>query len=262
MLEASSNHTTVVVTGGSRGIGKGVAETLASSGYRVFATGRTVDRTQFKNPVTAIVADHADDEQTQAVFDTVRAEAGSLEILVHCAWGGYECMVEDGRFTWMDPFWQQPAWRWSAMVDIGVRAGFVASQHAARMMVPAGRGLIVHLSYWAARKFMGNTIYGISKAATDKMVADTAAELSGTGVAVVSLYPGLVRTEAVVESGAFDLCNSESPEFIGRVIAALHADADHHKLTGETHVAAELARRYSVTDIDGKQPRPLDLYTC
>src|SRR6516164_2626173 len=137
-------------------------------------------------------------------------------------------MVEDGRFTFIAPFWEQPTWRWDAMVTAGVRAAFVASQHAARTMVPARRGLIVHISSWAARKYIASTLYGLSKAATDKMAADMAHELRPHGVTVVSLYPGLVRTEAVLAAGVFDLSNSESPEFIGRAVAAARSSWPRH----------------------------------
>ena len=109
-------------------------------------------------------------------------------------------MVEDGVFTWSRPFWEQPLHRWHSMMDAGVRAAFVASSQAARLMVPQRQGLIVNISFWAAQKHMGNVIYGVAKAATDKMTSDMAHELQPYGICVVSLYPGLVRTEAVVEA--------------------------------------------------------------
>src|SRR5262249_47463466 len=141
-------------------------------------------------------------------------------------------MVEGGRFTFGAPFWEQPLWRWDAMITVGVRAAFIASQHAARMMIQSRHGLIVHISFWAAQKHLGNTLYGLSKAATDKMAADMAHELKPHGVTVVSLYPGLVRTEAVLAAGVFDLRNSESPEFIGRAVAALAGDPHLISKTG------------------------------
>jgi dehydrogenase/reductase SDR family member 1 len=168
-------------------------------------------------------------------------------------------MVEDGRFTWAAPFWEQPAWRWEAMISAGVRAAFVASQHAARRMAPARRGLIVHISSWAAQKYGGNVIYGLAKAATDRMASDMARQLQAHGVTVVSLYPGLVRTEAVLAAGVFDLSNSESPEFIGRAVGALAADAAVTSKSGSVLVAAALAEEYGFTDVDGRQPRPLTL---
>src|SRR3954451_2377974 len=134
-------------------------------------------------------------------------------------------MVENGVFTWSKPFWEQPLWRWDAMFAAGVRAHYYASQLAARSMVASRSGLIVNISSWAAQKHAGNVAYGVAKAATDKMTADMAVELRPHGVAVVSLYPGLVRTEKVMEAAAWmDLSNSESPEFIGRSVTALAAD--------------------------------------
>lgn len=188
-------------------------------------------------------------------------------MLVNSAWGGYERMLEDGQFTWPLPFWEQPGHRWPSMLDAGVRAAFVASSLAAKMIIARRRGLIVNISYWAARKYMGNVIYGISKAATDKMTSDMAEELRPHGVSVISLYPGLVRTEAVLNSGWFDLSNSESPEFIGRVIAALWRDAlwQDPKLpdrSGQALVAAAVARELGVRDLDGKQPVALTLETA
>ena len=120
-------------------------------------------------------------------------------------------------------------------------------------------GLIVNLSYWSARKRLGNALYGMAKAATDKMAADMAHELDGRGVTVVSLYPGLVRTEAVLAAGGFDLSNSESPEFIGRAMVALVRDPRVTERSGEVLVAARLGREYGFTDIDGRTPRPLTL---
>jgi NAD(P)-dependent dehydrogenase (short-subunit alcohol dehydrogenase family) len=127
-------------------------------------------------------------------------------------------------------------------------------------MIAQRRGLIVNVSHWAAQKRIGNVAYGVSKAATDKMTADMAAELRPHGVAVVSLYPGMVRTEKVMEAAEWlDLSNSESPDFIGRAVAALAADPDVLRHTGKVLVAASVAREYGFTDIDGKSPRPLTI---
>jgi NAD(P)-dependent dehydrogenase (short-subunit alcohol dehydrogenase family) len=129
-------------------------------------------------------------------------------------------------------------------------------------MVPQGRGLIVALSFWAARKRLGNVIYGIAQAATDKMIADMAEELAPHGVSAVSLYPGLVRTERVLEAaaqGVFDLAGSESPQFTGRVIAALASSALAARDSGRALVAAAVADELGVTDIDGTRPRALTI---
>jgi NAD(P)-dependent dehydrogenase (short-subunit alcohol dehydrogenase family) len=236
-----------------------VALGLAHAGAKVFATGRGVKQAELGSDVTTIACDHTDDQAVAEVFRNIDETAGRLDILVNVAWAGYERMVEDGRFTWSAPFWEQPTWRWDAMVTAGVRAAFVASQHAARSMVPARRGLIVHISSWAAQKYAGNVIYGLAKAATDKMASDMAHELQPHGVTVVSLYPGLVRTEAVLAAGVFDLSNSESPEFIGRAVAALASDSNVSRRNGSVVVAAALAAEYDFADVDGRRPRPLTL---
>jgi|SRR5215203_2949634 len=255
-----------VVTGASRGVGKGVAAGLAEAGATVYATGRTVSEECFTDAfegdgrIVPVRCDHTDDGETEAVFKRVAEEHGRLDVLVNSAWGGYERMVEGSEFTWPRPFWEQPIWRWDAMLAAGVRAAYVASAHAARRMVPAGSGLIVNISFWAAQKYVGNVAYGVSKAATDKLTSDTASELRAHGVAAVSLYPGMVRTEKVMEAAAFlDLSNSESPQFVGRAVAALAADPNVMQRSGQVLIAAALAREYGFTDVDGKQPRPLTL---
>jgi dehydrogenase/reductase SDR family member 1 len=248
-----------LVTGASRGVGRGIAAALAEAGMRVFASGRTIEQTALPPGVVGVGCDHTDDEAVARLFTRVEAEGGRLDVLVNSVWGGYERMVEDGRFTWAAPFWDQPRWRWDAMITAGVRSAFVASQLAARTMVAERRGLIVNISHWAAQKRIGNTVYGIAKAATDKLTSDAAVELRPHGVTVVSLYPGLVRTEAVLAAGVFDLSNSESPEFSGRAVAALAADPDLLALSGSPLVAAALAQRYGFTDVDGRSPRPLTL---
>jgi NAD(P)-dependent dehydrogenase (short-subunit alcohol dehydrogenase family) len=121
-------------------------------------------------------------------------------------------------------------------------------------------GLIVNISFWSAQKHIGNVAYGVSKAATDKLTSDIAQELRPHGVTAVSLYPGLVRTEKVMQAAAWlDMSNSESPEFIGLAVAALAADPDVQRHSGKVLVAAAVAEEYGFTDIDGKRPRPLTL---
>ena len=250
------------VTGASRGVGKGVALGLAEAGATVYATGRTVSEETFaaEGRIIPIRCDHTNDREVEATFRRVINGHARLDILVNNVWGGYENMVEDGEFTWPRPFWEQPLWRWDAMFRAGVRAHYVSGTHAARTMVERRSGLIVNISFWAAQKHIGNVPYGASKAATDKLTADMAHELREYDVAVVSLYPGLVRTESVMEAAAFlDLSNSESPQFIGRAVTALASDPDIMRKSGQVLVAAALAQEYGFTDVDGKQPRALRL---
>lgn len=150
-------------------------------------------------------------------------------------------------------------WRWDAMMTVGVRSAFVASQLATKLMRRTSSGLIVNISFWAAQKHIANTLYGMAKAATDKMTSDMAEEIDTPGINITSLYPGLVRTEKVNSFAEhLDLSNSESPRFIGRTIAALWEDQDMMtKLNGQVGVAAQVARELGVTDLDGVSPMPL-----
>jgi dehydrogenase/reductase SDR family protein 1 len=251
------SKTVAMVTGASRGVGRGIANALAESGMRVFATGRTIAQADLHSDVQRIVCDHTDDADVERAFRRIAEEESQLDVLVNNAWPGYERMMDGNRFTWLLPFWEQPRWRWDAMMTGGVRSAFVASQLAAPFMIAAARGLIVNISFWAAQKYVGNTLYGIAKAATDKLTRDTAHELRGRGVTVVSLYPGLVRTEAVVAARVIDLTNSESPEFIGRAVGGLWGDPGLVQLSGRILIAAELAERYGFVDVDGRRPRAL-----
>lgn len=250
-----------LVTGASRGVGKGIALELIDACATVYITGRSVEDMQYvSGKGIALNCDHRDDQQVQVAFQQIADEQKRLDILVNNVWGGYENMLENGQFTWSRPFWQQPLWRWDSMFEAGVRAHYLCSQLAAPLMVTQRSGLIVNISFWAAQKHIGNVAYGVSKAATDKMTADTAHELREHNVAVVSLYPGLVRTEKVMEAAAWlDLSNSESPQFIGRAVAALAVDPKIMEKSGKVMVAASLAQEYGFTDIDGKSPRPLTL---
>lgn len=266
-----------LVTGASRGVGRGVALALLAEGATVHVTARTRTEAQAARhpqgagsleglqaeasglPGRLVVhgCDHGDDAQTEAVARAV-GEAGRLDILVNNAWPGYENMVEAGAFTWPRPFWEQPMWRWDAMIGVGLRTAFVMSRAFAPLMIARRSGLIVNISFWAAQVHEGNAIYGIAKAGADKMAADMAHELRPHGVAAVGLYPGLVRTEAVMRAAEFlDLTNSESPQFIGRVIAGLWRDSELMEKSGRALVAAALARDYGISDIDGRQPEPL-----
>jgi dehydrogenase/reductase SDR family member 1 len=269
-----------VVTGASRGVGRGIAMGLGEAGATVYVTGRTTEegtdieklggtvlRTAQEvidvgGQGVAVACDHRDEAQVAKLFQQVADEEGRLDILVNNAWGGYEQMAHDGQFTWSNPFWEQPIWRWDAMFQGGVRAAFVAGAFAARMMVRQNHGLIVNISYWAAQKYMGNVEYGAAKAAVDKMTADMAHEAEKFNIAVISFYPGLVRTESVLRAAEyFDMSNSESPQFSGRVIAALADDPAVMRKTGKVWVGAALAEEYGIQDIDGRQPRPLTLET-
>jgi dehydrogenase/reductase SDR family protein 1 len=267
-----------VVTGASRGVGRGVALGLGEAGATVYITGRSVrgdiadggvagtihdtadEVTRLGGVGVPVRCDHRDDAEVAALFRRVADEQGRLDLLVNSAWGGYENMVEGGDFTWERPFWDQPLRRWDAMFGAGVRACYVASQFAVRIMLGRRSGLIVAMSHWSGQKYKSNVAYGVAKAATDRMVSDIAHELRPHGIAAVSLYPGLVRTERVMQFAQYlDLSNSESPQFVGRAIAALAIDPRIMDKSGQVLIAAALAEGYGFMDVDGRRPRPLTL---
>ena len=205
----------------------------------------------------ARVCDHTDDASVERVFADLLSAEGRLDVLVNAVWGGYERFVGVGELSF-GPFWEQPLALWDSMHARGVRAGYVSSCLAARAMVERGGGLIVCISSFAAQRYTPPVAYGVAHASIDRMVADMAHELRDTNVTVISLYPGLVRSENVLANkDYFDLSNSESPQFIGRAIAALATDPDVIRHSGHALVAAELAADYGFTDTDGTTPRSL-----
>jgi dehydrogenase/reductase SDR family member 1 len=267
-----------LVTGASRGIGKGIALGLGEVGATVYITGRTTESnqaavdlpgtiyqtadevTKLGGQCIAIQCDHENDQQVRAVFDRIRTQQNRLDILVNNVWGGYE-HFNDGTEFWKEKgFWTIPLSRWDKMFQAGVRAHYVSSVFAAPIMIAQGSGLIVNISFFAAQKDNAGVAYGIAKSASDRMAACMAYELREHNVAVVSLYPGLVRTESILKAAEyFDLSNSESPQFIGRAVAALASDPQIMSKSGQILVAAAVAQEYGFTDVDGQQPRPLTL---
>ncbi|MDA4106792.1 SDR family NAD(P)-dependent oxidoreductase [Mycolicibacterium holsaticum] len=260
-----------VVTGGSRGIGKGVAVALGAQGATVYVTGRTVATGTHELPGTvgetaaevdrrggrgvAVQVDHADDDQVAALFDRVARQQGRLDILVNNAFALPEDLT-DGK-----PFWEKPLSQWG-MVDVGVRSNYVAAWHAARIMVPARAGLIVAISGYTGVAYTYGVLFGMCKTAVDRMARDMAVELEPHNVASLSLWQALTYTErakrnlaanpAMKEAAVTNPLGGCSPEFPGRVIAALASDDDVMKRSGGTFISAELAAEYGVTDVDGK----------
>ncbi len=265
-----------LVTGASRGVGKGIAQGLGEAGATVYVTGRTTEEgkaavtlpgtiqetadevTRLGGKGIAVRCDHTRDEEVENLFGQIATEQGRLDILVNNVWGGYE-LFNDGTEFWKEKgFWTAPLSRWDKSFQAGVRAHYTASVLAAPLMIAQGSGLIVNVSYFAAQRDDKGVIYGVAKAADDRMAACMAHELREHRVAVVSLYPGLVRTEGVMKAADFfDLSNSESPLFVGRAVAALAADGDILNKSGQVVVSAAIAREYGFQDVDGKQPRPL-----
>jgi NAD(P)-dependent dehydrogenase (short-subunit alcohol dehydrogenase family) len=252
-----------VVTGASRGVGKGVALALGAQGWTVFVTSRGHDGpseqlrevaeeiTERGGTGVAVACDHADDAQIASVFERVDDERGRIDLLVNNVWTGPN--FDRKRF------WERPLSDWDSLIGIGLRAHFVASVEAVKRMVERDAGLVVNISSFGTRAHLHSVLYGMSKAGLDKMAADMAVELAETNVTVLSLWLGLVQTERVLSApggtiAGFPVSEAETPEFEGRVIAALAADPDITKRSGQTLISAEVAPEYGVTELDGKQP--------
>ena len=264
---------TAVVTGASRGVGKGIARELGAAGHEVYVTGRssgaavtfpalggTVEQTaaavdEAGGRGVPVVCDHTDDDQVRALFDRVRDESGGLDLLVNNVWGGYRSYHEDRYQDMRGPFWTQPLSVWDDMFQAGVRAHYAATVLAVPLLRPGG--LVVTVSFFPGSYVDGSdqVAYSVAKVADDRMIEVMAAQLREREVTAVALYPGLVRTEAVLRDAEyFDMSNAESPEFTGRAVAALAADPEVSRFTGRRLVVAELATEYGFTDVDGARP--------
>lgn len=265
-----------VVTGASRGIGRGIALALADEGATVYVTGRTAVPGSALLPGTvgetaaevdarggrgiAVALDHACDNQVAALFERVGKEQGRLDILVNNAFALPEDLTEPR------PFWEKPLSNWQ-MIDVGVRSNFVAAWNAAQIMVPQKSGLIVATSGYVGVTYTYGVLFGTCKSAVDRMARDMAIELKPHNIASLSLWLGLTFTEralrnldrnpALKSQTVTNPVVGSSVEFPGRVIAALAKDPDVVHRSGGTFIAAELARDYGVTDIDGTVPPSL-----
>ncbi len=267
-----------IVTGASRGVGKGIALGLAEFGATVYVTGRTEkdeilsdflketsiyktaeEVTKLGGVGIAQRCDHSKDEEVEELYKRVMDEQGKIDILVNNAWGGGIHALEEYFFN--NPFWKQPISLWDDNYTVGVRSNYVASKFAAEMMAKQKSGMIVNISFYGGRRYLNNVSYGVCKASVDRLSTDMAYELKEYNVPVFSLYPGQVSTEGMVElakyNNSIDISKMESPQFVGRCIAALANDDNAIKDTGKILITSEVSERYGFTDIDGKQPKSL-----
>lgn len=283
-----------MVTGASRGAGRGIAVELGAAGATVYVTGRstraepsttygeilakskldalpgniddTADEvTRAGGRGIAVRCDHTKPEEVAALFARVERAHGRIDLLVNNAWGGHECF--DGAFD--APFWERPIGEWEAMIDRGVRNHWLASRCAAPMMVRAGRGLIVTTTFWDRdRVLRGNLVYDLAKSAMTRLARSMAEELRGHGVASVAISPGWMRTEFVLAGHQTDeghwherpaLARTESPRYLGRAVVALASDAEVMEKTGRVLRVGDLAREHGFTDVDGRQPPAFEI---
>jgi dehydrogenase/reductase SDR family protein 1 len=263
-----------VVTGSSRGIGKGIALELGAAGATVYVTGRTVkddaapvpgtvgatvkELTELGGQGIAVQCDHGDDVQVKALFERVRDEQGRLDVLVNNAFSLPDEPMFDGKF------WEHDVGLWDTMIRVGCRGHYVASHAAVPIMIERRSGLIVNISSFAGAAYIFSVPYGVGKAAVDRMAKDMAVELRPYGITAVSLWPGVVRTEYLMkahEAGEvpFSIEDGESPRFTGRGVVALASDPDVLKKTGQVMPVVDLANEYGFTDVDGRSPGPINV---
>ena len=262
-----------VVTGASRGAGRGIALALAEVGATVYVTGRSVrgEATTENLPGTidetaetvtarggagiAVRCDHTVDSDVERLFARVQREQGRLDLLVNNAWGGYE-QHDYRKFT--APFYEQPLRHWDGMFTAGVRAALVASRFAASLMLPQRHGLIVNITAWDRDKYLVNVFYDVAKGAINRMTYGIARDLRQHNIAAVALAPGFIRTERVAAAfeaaGNKDYLNfTESPQYVGRAVVALASDQKVLEKSGKVLAVGDLAEEYGFTDVDGRR---------
>lgn len=266
-----------LVTGASRGAGKGIAVGLGEKGYTVYVTGRTKkvgkakgwDGTPLPGTVAqtaaevtaaggkgiAVICDSADDAAVADLFAQIEKEQGRLDILVNNAAYIHHQLIEQ------KPFWEKEL---AAMniLDVGLRSAYVASWHAAKMMSKRKSGLIAMGSSFGASCYMHGPAYGAQKAGLDKLAHDMAVDLEDHNVQAVSIWMGPMLTERALIAAEVHpeqykdfIAMAETPKFTGHILHEIANDPKAQELSGHTLIAAEVAKdRYKITDANGKQP--------
>lgn len=268
----------ILVTGATRGVGKGIAMGLGEAGATVYITGRSLEPDPAKElsgslketqsaieeaggKCIPVQVDHSDDEQVRQLFDRIKAEQGKLDLLVNNVFSGVRAI----RDAYGEPFWKAEPSVWDAINNVGLRSHYVASIYAARLMSTQDKGIICTISSWGGLSYIFGAAYGAGKSACDRLSSDMAVELKPDNIASISIWPGIVGTEQITEfaqeddeeggSNMFgDGYNWETPLLTGRAIAALASDPNVMQYTGKMQIVAELAERYNLVDKDGNRP--------
>ena len=266
-----------IVTGASRGAGKGVAMGLGANGMTVYVTGRSKtvgdakgwDGSPLPGTVSdtaqavtdsggrgvGVICDHADDAQVARLFEQVMDEQGQVDILFNNAAYIHYQLIEQ------KPFYEKEL-EAQNILDVGLRSAYVASWHAAGIMAKQKSGLIGMGSSFGAACYMHGAAYGAQKAGLDKMAHDMAVDLKSHNVHTVSVWMGPMLTERALNAAKVHpeqyedfMKIAETPQFTGHILYAIATDPKAAEISGKTVVAAEIAQeRYAMTDTNGKQP--------
>jgi len=269
-----------VVTGGTRGIGKGIALGLGEQGATVYVTGRTESEliktaeevTSRGGKGIAVVVDHTDTEQIRALFGKIEKEQGRLDILVNNCFSAVRGLFEESP----KKYWERNLDWWDEVNSAGLRSHYIASQIATPLMLKTAEdlsdpdpGLIVIVSSWGGIIPIFDAAYGVGKAAKDRLAGDLANDLKGKPLNVVSIYPGAVLTEVVAETivnneeasaeSKKSFAQSESTIFQGRAVAALARDpkGTSKNRNGKIVITADLGEELGFTEEDGTRPLSL-----
>jgi NAD(P)-dependent dehydrogenase (short-subunit alcohol dehydrogenase family) len=257
--------TVCLVTGATRGAGRGIAKVLGEHGATVYVTGRstraepnpdrpgtiedTADEVEERGGTgIAVRVDHTQPDEVASLIERIESEQGRLDLVVANAWMGYELRVEG------IPFWEATLEHWDLMFD-SLRMQLVTAQQAVPLMLKQDRGLIVNTLWDVGSHFHGLVSYDTVKTAVSRMSFGMAEQLHENGIAVVALSPGWMNTETMnlpPERAA----QTETTEYIGRATAALAGDPEVMRWSGQTVLVVDLAREYGFTDVDGKVLTP------
>ena len=268
-----------LVAGATRGAGRGIARALGEAGALVWCTGRSspghprgMDRPETIDDTAALIreaggeavavrVDHTRVEEVVALAARIRSEAGRLDVLVDSVWGG------DPMVDWSQSFWEIDLERLRPYIDQTLVSHVITSRCLAPLMVEAGRGLIAQVIDGHFAGYRGHILYDLTKAALARLAYGMAMELAGKGVTALAVSPGFLRSEAVLQHfGVTEdtwrdgiakdayFAESETPALAGRAVVALAADPRVGRKAGLIHFAADLAREYGFTDVDGRTP--------